>query len=344
MSAKFPNNASVLSGSHVGMWLTLGVLCATSARGQTTPPAATPPAPTETRVLFSTAIAERTTTDSIIIQTGDDAVLVFDAPGPFTLFDPTSKKAKNLIVIAKHAMIEAATVIRSYDATDAGQRPLQIPDMATAGNGKDGTDADHCQRGGNGTLGLQGKDGTAGSPGYNAPLIIIDISKLEGTQTLTIQNRGGTGGQGQNGQRGGDGGRGGRGGDGVDHLTDCACGPGEAGTPGVAGGGGRGGPGGVGAPGGTILLSASIQGLNKTGGLLNLVVTAGDPGAIGNGGAGGKGGRGNQGGGGSTYCSANNVSSKDMADMDSQINSRTQDALPVSSDGLIKVLMTSAWK
>lgn len=328
----------------------LGAVCPYLAKSQTTPPtgpqqqASTTQAPAENRILFSKAFTERTTSDSVIIQTEENAVLVFDTSGPFTLFDPTSKKARNLIVIAKRAVIEAPAVIRSFDPTDALQRPAQITDLPTAGNGQDGKDADHCQRGGNGTGGLSGQDGTGGSSGFNAPLVILDIAKLEGPQKLTVQDRGGTGGQGQNGQRGGDGGRGGRGGDGVDHLTDCACGPGEAGTPAAAGSGGRGGPGGQGGTGGTIIVNSAIQDLAKPGGLLTLVVTAGDTGAPGNGGAGGKGGRGNQGGSGSTHCSANNVSSADQPDKDSEINTATQNPPPPGSNGIVKPLKTSAWK
>lgn len=328
---------------RLGLTLVLWTGAAVSTASGQAPTSANPQTPpTETRILFSQAFKERTTTDSIIIQTGEDAVLVFDAPGPFTLFDPTSKNAKNLIIIAKHAIIESPTVVQSFDPSDSAERPLQIPDMAAAGNGGDGGDADHCQRGGDATPGLPGKDGSPGSPGLNAPLIILDISKLDGSQTITFSDRGGDGGQGQNGQRGGDGGRGGRGGDGVDHLTGCACGPGEAGTPAAAGDGGRGGPGGPGGRGGTILLSPSIQ--SDTGGLLKLVVTTGDPGENGNGGTGGKGGKGNQGGGGSTYCTANNISSQDMPNKDNQINTGKQDPLPVNPDGIVKTLKVSAWK
>src|SRR5271156_885094 len=79
------------------------VLCSAHAFAQTNA-SATPPTqtPSEKRVLFSKAFAERATSDSIIIQVSEDDVLIFDTRGPYTLYDPNSKKAKNLIIIAKH--------------------------------------------------------------------------------------------------------------------------------------------------------------------------------------------------------------------------------------------------
>jgi hypothetical protein len=327
---------------HARCWWALCALCVSETDlCQVEAPAQ--PKAVGKEVLFSKAFVERSGLESVVIQTGADEVLVMDKPGPFTLYDPTLKKARKLFIIAKTVSVDVPAVIRAYDPADVQQRPLQVPSLPGVAPSKGGSDADHCQLGGNGVAGGNGADGKTGADGFNAPLIVIDVLTVTGRGVITITDRGGTGGQGQDGQIGGDGGRGGRGGDAVDHLTDCACGGGAAGIPGDAGNGGRGGAGGTGGRGGTVLVSKAVKTLAHAGRVFTIDVTPGDNGPNGNGGTGGKGGLGNQGGSGSSHCSGG-AGKDSKPDKDKVSNPDTLPAVLPGAPGQVSELKTSAWQ
>jgi hypothetical protein len=313
------------------------------ANTQTTGDANSPKPPVE--VLFSDAFTQMRTNDSIIIQLGEGQVLVFDKPGPYTLFDPVSGKPRKLIIVAPQIAMKAQVVIDSFDFGDVKQRPPQKAALAQATHGQDANDAGNCNGGGSGTPGTSGLDGDAGDTGFSAPLIVLDIGKIQVANggSLLINDKGGTGGQGQNGQQGGDGGRAGRGGDSVDHLTGCACGPGTAGQPGPAAAGGRGGSGGSGGAGGTVLVSSAVKSANGPTSGIRIDVSHGDNGPAGESGKGGRGGKGATGGSGSTYCNAGAQGSSDAADLSGTPNSVAPAPLPHGLDGATKLLGASAW-
>ena len=191
----------------------------------------------------------------------------------------------NLIIIARHARIDADTVIRSFTQVAKIARPGQ-PNQAARG-------ADGANDGDAGANGASGASGIDGDNGAAAGKLALRIGEITGKGRLIVDLYGQDGGKGQHGGQGGDGGNGRNG-------RDRVCGGGEplAGGDGGWGGiGGQGGQGGRGGNGGIVVYSKAMIPLIASKHFL--VDTAagkpgagGDPGDAGNPGSGGTGGAG----------------------------------------------------
>jgi hypothetical protein len=214
-----------------------------------------------------------------IVQTNPETeILVFNG-GDLAL------EGANLIVIARHARIDADTVIRSF-ARFAKPAKQGLPDQAARG-------ADGMKPGEGGGNGAPGGSGVTGDDGGAAGKLVLRIGEISGDGRLIVDLSGQGGGKGQHGGQGGDGGNGRNG-------RDSACGGDGAqngGDGGWGGIGGQGGQGGRGGTGGIVVYSKAMMPLIASKHFL--IATAGgkpgaggDPGDAGNPGSGGIGGAG----------------------------------------------------
>ena len=215
--------------------------------------------------------------DTIIVQTNPETeVLVFNG-GELAL------EGGNLIVIARHARIDADTFIRSFTQA-AG--PTMPSEPAQAARGPDG-----AKDGDDGGNGASGRSGAAGTDGAAAGKLVLRIGAVSGDGRLIVDLSGQGGGKGQRGGQGGDGGNGHNG-----KEQSCGSdGPSNGGDGGWGGIGGQGGQGGRGGNGGIVVYSKAMSSLIANRHLL--IDTAagkpgvgGDPGEAGNPGSGGIGG------------------------------------------------------
>jgi hypothetical protein len=218
--------------------------------------------------------------DTVIVQTNPETeILVFNG-GELAL------EGRNLIVIARHARIDADTFIRSF--TLAGRR-AKAGEPGQAVNGPDG--AKDGDAGGNGA---PGKSGAAGDDGAAAGKLVLRIGAISGDGRLIVDLSGQDGGKGQRGGQGGDGGNGRAGREQSCGADGSRANGGDGGSGGI---GGQGGQGGRGGNGGIVVYSKAISELIASRHLL--IDTAagkpgvgGDPGEAGNPGSGGIGGAG----------------------------------------------------
>lgn len=219
----------------------------------------------------------------IVAQTNPETeILVFNG-GELAL------EADNLIIVARHARIDADTFIRSFTQT-ARMGKLGEPKQAARGG-------DGAEQGDAGGHGAAGASGIAGDNGASAGKVVLRIGEIAGTGRLILDLYGQAGGKGQ---RGGQGGDGGNGRDGRPRV----CGgvnPQDGGDGGWGGIGGQGGPGGRGGNGGIVIYSKALAVLIESGGF-HVETAAGKPGAGGDPGKAGDPGGGGLGGAGVLGC------------------------------------------
>ena len=222
--------------------------------------------------------------DMIIVQTNPETeVLVFNG-GELAL------EGGSLVVIARHARIDADTFIRAYTQGARLPKPGE-PDQAARG-------ADGAKAGNAGGNGAPGSAGAAGDDGGAAGKLVLRIGEIAGKGRLVVDMSGQAGGQGQRGGRGGDGG------DGRDGQ-ERACGSGDpsnGGHGGDGGIGGQGGQGGRGGNGGIVVYSKAMASLIASRHFL-MSTAGGVPGAGGDPGLAGNPGKGGLGGAGVVGCS-----------------------------------------
>jgi hypothetical protein len=242
--------------------------------------------------------------DTIIVQTNPETeILVFNG-GELAL------ESGNLIVIARHARIDADTFIRSF--TQAA-RPATPGEPGQAARGPDG--AKDGDAGGNGA---PGRSGAAGDDGAAAGKLVLRIGAVSGDGRLVVDLSGQGGGKGQRGGQGGDGGNGRNG-----REQSCgADGRANGGDGGWGGIGGQGGQGGRGGSGGIVVYSAAMRQLIASRHLV-IDTAAGRPGAGGDPGEAGSPGSGGIGGAGVLGCG--------NAGADGATGGRTSGALPGSA-------------
>lgn len=234
------------------------------------------------REIFFHDLAKTRIGNMTIVQTNPETeILVFNG-GELVL------ESGNLIVIARHARIDADTTIRSFTQTAKFPKPGK-PNQAARG-------ADGMEEGDKGGNGAPGGAGVAGEGGGAAGKVVLRIGDVAAKARLIIDLSGQGGGKGQDGGQGGDGGNGRNG-------RPRICGGeapqdgGDGGDGGWGGIGGQGGPGGRGGNGGIVVYSKALAPLIAS---RHFVVktaaggggAGGNPGEAGNPGAGGLGGAG----------------------------------------------------
>lgn len=215
----------------------------------------------------------------IVVQTNPETeVLVFNG-GELAL------EGGNLIVIARHARIDADTVIRSFTIAAPAAKP-GMPNQAARG-------ADGMGEGEPGGKGAPGGSGVPGENGAAAGKLVLRIGEVAGNGRLIVELAGQAGGKGQRGGQGGDGGNGRNG-----RARVCgAAEPHNGGDGGWGGIGGQGGQGGRGGNGGIVIYSKALTPLIKSKHFVidtaaGMPGSGGDPGEAGNPGSGGAGGAG----------------------------------------------------
>lgn len=228
-------------------------------------------------------LAKNRVGDIIVVQANADTeILVFNG-GEVAL------EAGNLIVIARHARVDADTRIRSFSFGARLPKPGE-PNQAARG-------ADGANDGESGTNGAAGLTGIAGDDGASAGKVVLRLGEITGRGRLLVDLHGQTGGKGQ---RGGQGGDGGNGRDGRARV----CGseePQDGGDGGWGGIGGQGGAGGRGGNGGIVVYSKALAAWKRTGQFV-VETDAGEPGAGGDPGEAGRPGSGGRGGAGVLGC------------------------------------------
>lgn len=235
------------------------------------------------REIYFLDLIQNRTGDTIVVEANPETeILVFNG-GQLAL------ENRNLIVVARHARIDADTNIKSFSLVSRLPRPGRPPQAEGGAAGTKETPA-----GGTGNTGLPGAPGDNGSP---AGKVVLRIGEVTGSGRLIVDLSGQDGGKGQGGGQGGDGGRGLDGAEGV-------CGKSEAqngGDGGWGGIGGQGGPGGRAGNGGILIYSAALESLIERGQFV-LATKAGKPGAGGDPGAPGNAGPGGAGGSTTQPC------------------------------------------
>jgi len=215
----------------------------------------------------------------IVVQTNPETeVLVFNG-GELSL------EGGNLIIVARHARVDADTVIRSFRRTAAIAKQGS-PDQAPRGD-------NGAKPGEPGGDGLPGLSGVPGDNGDGAGKVVLRIGEISGKGRLIVDMAGQAGGKGQRGGQGGDGGNGRDGNARVCGGVD----PQDGGNGGWGGIGGQGGEGGRGGNGGIVVYSKALTPLIKS---KHFVIdtaagapgVGGDPGDAGDPGSGGVGGAG----------------------------------------------------
>lgn len=235
------------------------------------------------REVFFHDLAKTRIGNMIIMQANPETeILVFNG-GELVL------DSGNLIVIARHARIDADTTIRSFVQTAKFPKPGK-PNQAARG-------ADGMNEGDNGGNGAPGGTGVAGDEGAPAGKVVLRIGEVTAKGRLIVDVSGQGGGKGQDGGQGGDGGNGRDG-----RARVCGGDPPQDGGNGGWGGiGGQGGAGGRGGNGGIVVYSEALAPLIAS---RHFVVktAAGAGGAGGNPGEPGNPGKGGLGGAGIIGC------------------------------------------
>lgn len=231
------------------------------------------------REVFFHDLAKTRVGNMIIVQANPETEILVFSGGELVL------DSGNLVVIARHARIDADTTILSFTQTAKFPMPGE-PNQAARG-------ADGMNDGDNGGTGAPGGSGVAGDEGASGGKVVLRIANVTARGRLIVDVSGQGGGKGQDGGQGGDGGNGRNG-------RPRACGsdePQDGGDGGWGGIGGQGGPGGRGGNGGIVVYSAALAPLIAS---KHFVVRAaagaggaggnpGDPGSPGRGGLGGAG-------------------------------------------------------
>lgn len=226
-------------------------------------------------VYFLDLVKSRTGNTIVVEADPDTEILVFNG-GELALDN------RNLIVVARHARIDADTRIKSFGLVTRLPRPGRPP-QAAAG-------ADGAEPGAAGADGTTGAPGAAGDNGSAAGKVVLRIGEIAGNGRLIVNLDGQDGGKGQEGGQGGDGGKGANG-----KAGKCGAEPMQAGGDGGWGAiGGQGGPGGRGGNGGILIYSNALAGLIEAGHFAFSTAagqpgSGGDPGEPGNPGLGGDG-------------------------------------------------------
>lgn len=235
-------------------------------------------------VYFLDLVKNRTGNTIVVEANPDTEILVFNG-GELALDN------RNLIVVARHARVDADTVIKSFGLVSRLPRPGRPPQAEA---GADGAEA--------GAAGADGNTGAPGAPGDNgssAGKVVLRIDEIAGRGRLIVDLVGQDGGKGQEGGQGGDGGLGADG-----KAGKCSAEPAQDGGAGGWGGiGGQGGPGGRGGNGGILIYSAGLASLIEAG-RFAFTTTAGRPGSGGDPGEPGNPGPGGTGGETSSPCAA----------------------------------------
>jgi len=229
------------------------------------------------REVYFLDLVQNRTGDTIVVEANPETeILVFNG-GQLAL------EHRNLIVVARHARIDADTSIRSFSLVSRLPRPGRPPQAEAGAIGTKEAPA-----------GMNGNTGVPGGPGDNgsaAGKVVLRIGEVTGSGRLVVDLSGQDGGKGQAGGQGGDGGQGLDGAKGV--CGESAAQDGGAG--GWGGIGGQGGPGGRAGNGGILIYSAALEPLIERGQFAFVTKAGrpgagGDPGAPGNAGPGGAGG------------------------------------------------------
>lgn len=228
-------------------------------------------------------LAKNRVGNMIVAQTNPETeILVFNG-GELAL------QGDHLVIIARHARIDADTVIRSFTQTARMARPGE-PTQAARG-------ADGAKEGDPGGTGAAGESGIAGENGASAGKVVLRIGEITGNGRLIVDLYGQAGGKGQRGGQGGDGGNGRNG-----RARACGGeGPQDGGDGGWGGIGGQGGPGGRGGNGGIVIYSKALAALIASK-RFRVETAAGEPGAGGDPGEAGNPGSGGIGGAGVLGC------------------------------------------
>jgi hypothetical protein len=233
-------------------------------------------------IYFLDLIQNRTGNTIVVEANPETEILVFNG-GQLAL------ENRNLIVVARHARIDADTTIKSFSLVTRLPRPGRPPQAeAGAAGAKDAP---------GGLNGSTGAPGAAGDNGSAAGKVVLRIGEVSGTGRLIVDLSGQDGGKGQAG------GQGGNGGPGLDGAAGT-CGESEAqdgGDGGWGGIGGQGGPGGRAGNGGILIYSAALESLIEYGQFV-FSTKAGRPGAGGDPGEAGIAGPGGTGGGATQPC------------------------------------------
>jgi hypothetical protein len=233
-------------------------------------------------IYFLDLIQNRSDNTIVVEANPETEILVFNG-GQLAL------ENRNLIVVARHARIDADTSIKSFSLVTRLPRPGRPPQAETGTAGtKEAPD------GRNGNTGVAGAPGDNGSP---AGKVVLRIGEISGTGRLIVDLSGQDGGKGQSGSQGGDGGKG------LDGANGT-CGENEArkgGDGGWGGIGGQGGPGGRGGNGGILIYSTALESLIERG-QFAFTTKAGQPGAGGDPGEPGQAGPGGAGGSATQPC------------------------------------------
>lgn len=209
-------------------------------------------------IYFLDLIANRTGNTIVVEANPETEILVFNG-GQLEL------ENRNLIVVARHARIDADTIIKSFSLVTRLPRPGRPPQ---AEPGADGTAESPV-----GATGATGAPGAPGDNGSDAGKVVLRIGAVEGGGRLIVDLAGQDGGKGQ---AGGQGGNGGKGFDGA--AGTCGEAPAQDGGDGGWGGiGGQGGPGGRGGNGGILIYSGALEPLIARGQFV-FVTKAGRPG------------------------------------------------------------------
>jgi hypothetical protein len=220
-------------------------------------------------IYFLDLIQNRTGNTIVVEANPETEILVFNG-GQLAL------ENRNLIVVARHARVDADTTIKSFSLVTRLPRPGRPP---------------QAEAGAAGANGNTGAPGAAGDNGSAAGKVVLRIGEVSGAGRLIVDLSGQDGGKGQAGGQGGDGGKG------IDGATGT-CGESQAqdgGDGGWGGIGGQGGPGGRAGNGGILIYSAALQALIERGQFVFSTKAGkpgagGDPGEAGNAGPGGAGG------------------------------------------------------
>jgi len=235
------------------------------------------------REIYFLDLIENRTGNTVVVEANPETeILVFNG-GQLAL------ENLNLIVVARHARVDADTIIKSFSLVTRLPRPGRPPQAETGAPGTAEAPA-----------GANGVTGTPGAPGDNgsaAGKIVLRIGEVSGGGRLIVDLSGQDGGKGQAGGQGGDGGKGLDGADGTCGASQAQDG-GDGGWGGI---GGQGGPGGRGGNGGILIYSAALESLIG-GGQFTFATKAGRPGAGGDPGGPGHAGRGGAGGNATQPC------------------------------------------
>lgn len=237
------------------------------------------------REVYFLDLVQNRTGNTIVVETNPETeILVFNG-GQLAL------ENRNLIVVARHARIDADTSIKSFSLVTRLPRPGRPPQTEAGAAGTKDSPG-----------GLNGNTGAPGAPGDNgsaAGKVVLRIGVVSGSGRLIVDLSGQDGGKGQSGGQGGDGGKG------LDGAAG-ACGESPArdgGDGGWGGIGGQGGPGGRAGNGGILIYPAALEALIE-GGQFAFATQAGKPGAGGDPGAPGNAGPGGAGGGATQPCAS----------------------------------------